>query len=393
MRNSSTSYGLVAQAFHWLVALFIFWAIALGLVVEDMPDSPDKIKLYILHKSAGITVLVLVLGRILWRIFNPPPELELDKKSQLMAGVGHLGLYALMILVPLTGWLLNSALGYPLPWFNWLPVPAIPGVGKSSAEFFESAHVALFYALAIAVLGHIAMIVVHNRLHKLNLLPRMLPGGRVGALALWSVGLMALIIWTVLQSSVKPAEIKKVSAANVQIETPAEAALITSESPAWAMVAEQSKLEFKATYAGEPFTGEIATFVPAIYFDPALPDAGVIDVQIETSSLTTRNDEWDSMIGAEEWFDFSQFPKAHFLSQSITQEADGFVANGTLTLKGETQPLAVRFNWQAEGQNARFIGAAEIDRRVFNVGSGTWAEDDSVGFTVVLDIDLLLTQQ
>jgi cytochrome b561/polyisoprenoid-binding protein YceI len=387
----SPQYSLVSQGFHWLIAILIFAAIALGLGAEQMPNSPQKITVFILHKSIGITVLVLFFARLAWRVVSTPPKLlGLAPTEQRLASFGHWALYGLMLAVPLSGYLLNSAAGYPFAWFNLFSVPNIPWVGESLKAFFKSAHWVLYYCLLFAVIGHVSMLVVHRFKHQLNLLPRMLPFGSYGfgaiILAVGVAVVVYLLSFTWVESqddSVTPVTI---------VESPTTMAA-QSTSPGFTASAEASFLKFQGAYSGEPFDGEFRSFSPLFYFAPEQPEQGTIEVTVDTASVTTFNSDWDSSLSGGEWFAVADYPQARFYTDDISVgENEDFIANGTLTLKGQTKPQSVRFTWQSQEEGTiLFTGTAIIDRREYGIGSGMWANDPTIGFEVKLDIELLLS--
>jgi len=390
--NDANQYGAVAQALHWLIALLIFWAIVLGLITEELPNSPEKIQLFVLHKSAGITVLFLVVVRLVWRFISPSPPLDLAPKQEKLAHLGHWGLYALMISLPLSGWLMNSAAGYPFAWFNLVSVPHIPGVAKSSKELFSQLHGLLFYVIAAMIIGHVAMLLVHRFAHGQNLLPRMLPGKKAWPILLLVIIFAGLVGFTVKKANTAAANAEPSGAVAQAPSAMAEANITASGSVTkWQLVPTEDQFMFGSSYSGEDFDGAIQNFTPTIFFDPRSPAEGVIDVAIETKSITTFNEEWDGALTGSEWFATKEYATAHYYSDQISAQGDGFIAEGNLTLKGVTKPVAVKFHWQPEeGGNATFLGSAKIDRREFNIGTGSWANDDSIAFIVSLDIALLL---
>src|SRR5271169_2081632 len=102
IRNTKYSYGSGAKSFHWLMAILILGMLAVGLYMEGMPMSPDKFKLYGLHKSFGITILILVALRLGWKAVNYTPLLpgSLGVWEKRAAHAGHALLYALMFAMP-----------------------------------------------------------------------------------------------------------------------------------------------------------------------------------------------------------------------------------------------------------------------------------------------------
>jgi len=177
MTTAPTQYTRTAIALHWLIALLIFVAFPVGLYMVDLPLSPQKLKIISWHKWAGITVLALVLVRILWRITHRPPALpdSMNGIEKLAAHGAHHLLYLLMIAVPLVGWLMSSAKGFPVVWFGVLPLPDLVGKSESLAEFFEEAHEILAWLMALIVVAHAAAAVKHHFVARDGILARMLP--------------------------------------------------------------------------------------------------------------------------------------------------------------------------------------------------------------------------
>lgn len=387
--DKTQAYSVVARSLHWLMAILIFWAIVIGKVAAGLPSSPEKIQLFVMHKSAGITVLMLAVGRLLWRFFNKPPALGLGVRDEKLAHLGHLGLYALMLLVPLSGWLLNSAAGYPFGWFNLISVPHVPGIDEGAKDVLASIHEVLFYVIAVMVIGHVLMLFHHRYAHKLNLLPRMLPNKASN----WSMAMVAvlavLIGYTVhIANTAKTNE--AIAAASTSNEQLSSGMTTESKSPQWQLVPSEDQFVFSNSYSGEAFTGAIQRFEPAIYFNPDHPAGGILDVSIDTASITTFNGEWDDALKGSQWFATKKHPKARYFSDRIQVAGDGYIAEGQLMLKGITKPIVVNFTWRTDGEGAWFEGDATIDRREFNIGSGSWADDDSIAFDVVLGIALKL---
>ncbi|WP_172202542.1 cytochrome b [Niveibacterium sp. COAC-50] len=177
MTTAPTQYTRTAIALHWLIALLIFIAFPVGLYMVDLPLSPQKLKIISWHKWAGITVLALVLVRILWRATHRPPALpdSMSGIEKLAAHGAHHLLYLLMIAVPMAGWLMSSAKGFPVVWFGVLPLPDLIGKSEPLAEFFEEAHEILAWLMALIVVAHAAAAVKHHFAARDGVLARMLP--------------------------------------------------------------------------------------------------------------------------------------------------------------------------------------------------------------------------
>ena len=239
------------------------------------------------------------------------------------------------------------------------------------------------------------MAMIHHYIHKTNALTRMLPNilnrRKLLFLNITVIAILALALTILILGSMTPA------LAQTAAGGAAETATTPVAAPAWQIIPDKSRLGFKANYGGVEFDGRFKEFTAKILFDPKTPETGSFDVSIDTTSITTFNAERDSVIGDQDWFYFSQYPKSTYVTKSIRAEGEQFVAIGTLDLKGQQKDVELRFTWQefpngdieVKGQ-ARMLAEANINRVDFGIGSGTWEKDDTVGFEVLVKINLLL---
>ncbi len=176
-RSTHAHWGLVAKTFHWLVALGIFVMAGIGLYMVGLPLGLAKLKVYLLHKALGITVLALVLLRLLWRLVDRHPRYPagMPRWQVGAARASHALLYLLLLAVPVSGWVYNSASGFPLPWFGLVDLPAIAPVSKPLAHLALTVHKTAFWTLAALVLLHIAAALEHHVRRRDTVLTRMLP--------------------------------------------------------------------------------------------------------------------------------------------------------------------------------------------------------------------------
>lgn len=170
-------YTSTAIALHWLMAIMIFGMLALGFYMQDLPLSPEKLKLYSWHKWAGVTVFLLVLLRLAWRLTHRPPALpaSMPKLLQFAAHAGHLVLYALMLVIPLSGWLMSSAKGFQTVWFGVLPIPDLLDKNKELGDLLQTVHMSLNLLFAVVIAGHIGAALKHHLIDKDDILTRILP--------------------------------------------------------------------------------------------------------------------------------------------------------------------------------------------------------------------------
>jgi cytochrome b561 len=175
-------YSLTAIVLHWVLALAILTVFAVGLVLDDMPFSPFKLKLINWHKWAGVTILFLSVLRLAWRLIKRPPALP-ARIEQAMPGWQHTAyhgthhlMYLLFFAVPLLGWAYSSAKGYPIVWFGVLPLPDLLPVNKELAETLKEVHGLAAYGLIGLVGLHVGAALKHQFIDRDGLISRMLPG-------------------------------------------------------------------------------------------------------------------------------------------------------------------------------------------------------------------------
>lgn len=167
-------YNRGARAFHWTIAIFIIVNIALGLLHEPLEKI---VQLMPLHKSIGLSVLVLTVGRIGWRLAwtKPPWPGSVTPFERAVASGTHFLLYVLMLAMPLTGWVFSSAGKYPLTFFDLFPWPKLPVVKDSLlAGLTHEAHEILGWVMLALIVLHVAAALRHHFVLKDSILRRML---------------------------------------------------------------------------------------------------------------------------------------------------------------------------------------------------------------------------
>ncbi len=176
--NMSARYTMTAIVLHWLMALLIFAVFPLGLYMHDLKLSPLKLQLYSYHKWIGVTLLVLAILRVLWRTTHTPPPLpdSIARWQQIASSAVHALLYALLLAVPMSGWLMSSAKGVQTVWFGLLPLPDLLEKDKALGQLLGSVHQNLNYLLLLLVLAHIAAALKHRYVDRDEVMNRMLPG-------------------------------------------------------------------------------------------------------------------------------------------------------------------------------------------------------------------------
>lgn len=173
----SDRYSRPAVALHWLMALGIFGTFALGLYMHELSLSPTKLRLYSWHKWAGVTLFLLAFARIAWRATHrpPAPPAAMPRLQRRAAALAHHLLYVLMFAVPVSGWLMSSALGFQTVWFGVLPIPDLLSKDPDLGELLKTVHMTLNFLMAGVVAAHAAAAVKHHVMDRDDVLRRMLP--------------------------------------------------------------------------------------------------------------------------------------------------------------------------------------------------------------------------
>lgn len=170
-------YDGVAIAMHWTIALLIFANLPIGYFAEWIEEHVGR-NLVPIHKSIGLTVLALTVLRLGWWIGHSPPPLPSDLapwRSRASRWV-HCSFYALLIAVPLTGWLRTSPNVYPLTWFGLGPLPKFPiEKGSAIAELARGSHELFAWAMFVLLIIHVAAALHHHFRMRDAVLLRMLP--------------------------------------------------------------------------------------------------------------------------------------------------------------------------------------------------------------------------
>lgn len=176
-RNTIGRYGSVAQALHWAVVLLVALQFPLGITAHGLPLSLLRLKLLVWHKSIGMTVFALMLVRLGWRLYTPAPALPptLQGRQRQLAHVSHWLLYALLLVMPLVGWITSSASNLTVTWFGLFRFPDLVAPDKALAEAAKDTHIALSWLLLALIGLHVTATFWHEFKLKDGVLRRMLP--------------------------------------------------------------------------------------------------------------------------------------------------------------------------------------------------------------------------
>ncbi len=178
IKNTENGYGLVAIILHWLMAITLFSLFGLGLYMVELTyyDAWYKGSLD-LHKNIGMTLFVVLMLRIVWRLVNTTPK-NSDKSASSVeikaAHYAHIALYALMLVLMLTGYLISTADGRAIDVFGLMQVPAFPFNFANQEDIAGSIHEILAWTLILLSLGHALAALKHHFINKNNTLLRMI---------------------------------------------------------------------------------------------------------------------------------------------------------------------------------------------------------------------------
>jgi len=174
----SARYAAPARALHWITVVLMAVVIVVGLwIAYFRPEEEEfKLRLYNLHESLGVIVWVLTLIRLAYRWRHPPPPLPEDTPAliRFAAHATHIALYALLLVLPVIGFLATNAWGFPLSVFGVLPLPSPIGKDEALAKVLATLHWTGAFAVIALIGGHVAGVIYHTFIRRDRLLQRML---------------------------------------------------------------------------------------------------------------------------------------------------------------------------------------------------------------------------
>ncbi|MFY8195951.1 YceI family protein [Novosphingobium sp. B1] len=410
-------YSAIAIALHWAIALLLLFQIGLGWALEDLPKGAAQFAGYQFHKSVGITILLLSVARIVVRLFKARPAPVPGGKTQmLVASAVHVLLYAVMIVGPLTGWIIVSTAKVRLQTmlFGTIPWPDLP-VGQAFHEPAEVLHGALgTVGLALIVL-HVAGALYHH-FRREDVIGRMLPAavrshGAIGmtgfaAIALGAGALLCGLFLSFPTGKAVPSDVTSKPSDSASEEAVVEPSANPLGTPSQAVAASEAaespdtkaapwklekggRLGFTAEYSGEAIKGSFSRWDATIVFDPEDLPGSSIRATIDLASVESGDSQRDDMLRSESFFGVGAHPTAQFVSNSIRAAGEGrYVASGTLSLHGQRKPVSLRFTLKIDGDRAAATGSAMLQRLSFGVGESEYSATDQLKDAVGVDFTL-----
>lgn len=435
--GGAARYTAVAIVLHWLIAAMILYQLVIGLWMSDALEGAEGAELQAVyqavqtHKAIGLTILVLSVLRLVWRLLHPAPPLPatMGLASRLAAKASHALFYVIMVGAPLTGWAMVSSSptlrSISTNYFDLFIVPHLPGFAAfSEAEhgLVANAHWLLGIGAAALLVLHVAAALKHHFVDGDDVLARMVPGvkprravaappppprrpgqpilaGVVAAAALGFAGWVALSAWE--PRATAAATTNADGAADPEAAGDAQAAGSAADDaepgapPRWAVVAEESAIIFTGRAAGAEFEGRFADWSADIRFDPERLAESRVRVSVVISSATTNDPTINASIANAEWLDAAGHPIAVFETREIRAGAEtgAFVADGVLTLKGASHPVSVAFTLAIAEGRAEMAGRAALVRADFSVGAIGGLEDGMVSPEIDLDLRVVAVRE
>jgi len=393
--SSSHRYTSVAIALHWVIALAILSLIPGGWFMGDLPNEhPLKESLYQLHKSVGITILILTLARIAWRVMNPPPQDAAGLKGweKTASHSAHIAFYALMILMPLTGWLyVSTAYDFDVPTvlYGIVSWPDLPFVGFLANETGHGAVEFVHSKLAWVALGLVALHVAGALKHEFGpeegVLKRMIPGlfGRTGGPRAPSRGALAAFggAFAVFAAVAVTPMLTQGGAADVTGTSGLQANWTVDRDA-------EPSIRFSGTHEGNPYTGTFENWDAIIAFDPGNLAASRVEVTVDLGSAVASKKLYTDSLRAAEWLDVAGSPTASVVLDAFTGAEPDYTANAALTLKGATISVPFDFELRFEGDMAYLEGETRLSRAELDVGMASDPGADWVSDEILIEVSL-----
>ncbi len=402
LTNTSRSYGTVTKSFHWIIALLIFTVIPLGWVGNTLaydirnPDIPTTdadvarvALLFSIHKTIGVAIFFIALGRIIWALGQTKPGLlNADKKLEATAAeIAHWLLYGSLVAVPLSGWIHHAAAtGFAPIWWPFSQNLFFVPKSQPVADFFGSLHWVLVWVMIATLAAHIGGALKHFVIDRDFTLQRMLPGFGEGPETKSdhsiSVPLIAAVaVWVIAIGG--GAALGKFEAHGAQDASHDSASLEEVQSD-WQV--QDGTLAIDVIQMGSAVSGSFADWTAAITFeDPDAPGpAGNVSVTVNIASLSLGTVS-DQAMGPD-FFNTEAFPTATFVAEIVKTDT-GYEASGPLTIKGVSVPATLPFTLDLDGDTAVMEGALGINRLDFNVGE-SMQDEGGVGFPVEIKVNL-----
>lgn len=386
-QNTNHRYSIVAIILHWVMAILLIFMIWLGW---NMDDHEARFQL---HKSIGITLLVLTVARILWRVMNPPPPLpDMPARDSKASHLVHMGFYALMLGLPLGGWILVSSSKFHVPTvlFGTISWPHLPFMGPFRTELghliVETLHSKGAWLLILLLALHVAGAVKHEISNEDGgVLLRMIPGifGQTEGVSTQSLGALiafggALALFCAI------AAIPLLSSGDKSVRPQST----TQTTGNWIVDYPASDIRFSGIHDGDTFTGNFANWTADIQFETSNLPAARANITIASNAAATGKKLYDDTLVGAEWFDTKAHPQITVTVDSITQTDTNYAATAHIELKGQQVAVPFTFDLTIDGDVAQLSGTSTLSRSALDLGQVSDPGADWVSDAVTVDVTL-----
>jgi cytochrome b561/polyisoprenoid-binding protein YceI len=408
MNSNEQRYTAVAIVLHWAIAAAILSNLLIGWwmksAISETATQARAIAAFQLHKSIGLTVLLLTALRLLWRLSHKPPPLpaSMERWERFAAKATHFGFYILMVLVPLSGWTYVSSqwadskpLNVPTLWFGLFQVPhlfdahAMTDAARAAvSQRNAAAHYYLAWSMAGLLVLHVAAALKHHFRNRDRVLAEMLPVlpppdgtarpkdeparlaiQRAGAgLIFIALAALGYVLWR------GPV----ISAAGA-----VAAGTLKSATGSW-VLDPTSSIDFSGTHAGNDFHGKFTRWSADIRYNPEAPENSSMTAKIETGSAADGVPLHEETMPQTEWFNVAKYPSAEFKTTRVS--ADGAI-EGTLTIKDRQLPVT-GLKATVEKGVLHIIGRFDIARQDADLGQESDPRGEFVSLKIGVDVNI-----
>jgi cytochrome b561 len=376
MNDSTQRYHGFAIGLHWLIAILTVGMLILGKYMTSLEESePLRFALTQWHKSFGVVALLLILIRVFWRLTHRPPRLpgHLKPWEIKVAGFAHILLYLLIILIPVSGWIMvsSSPLGLPtvvfnsIQWPHLAPLDTLPGKAELSSLFREI-HAVAGSVLILLLVAHIGAALRHRFVLRDDVMNRMSPKTPDGR---WAAGIIPLTSTVVL----------------IVVGLIAYGYSGVKSVP---FGAGNSRVQFTFTVQNQVLEGMFPESTVELLLDTENPVANTLAATVSIATATTGDSQIDSTLLGSDWFDVKNHAQASFASSELIPAGeDSFAVTGSLQIKGISRELRFPLNLAHAENKSMASGSFTIDRLDFDLGKTSQPDDETVGYLVVVKFE------
>ena len=368
-------YSLLSSYLHWLLAIFFIALLLSGwsMYFELWTSKQFVFKLFQWHKSIGVLVLLLVAVRVCWRIKTKPPELPAELESQARKiKTGHILMYVLIIVMPLSGWMLVSSNPKGIPTlvfglFEWLHLP----LPNAAFELSSWLHFYVAIIFSIFIVGHIAM-AAHHHLQGIEIFQRILPSRSVKMAILISVLFISVLsIFVFLPNHMNSSDASNSKVSESGNTNPAKV----------------NKISFSGEHAGNMFNGTFAEWDLDTDINFSQQTMSSFDLEVSINSVKTGSSLNDKTLMEEDWFNVAEYPMATFKSDNAEfLDTNRVKIIGQFKIKDIVKSLELVLIYQDSVLSTEFV----IKRSDYLLGQEADAEAEWVSEEIIVQANVVI---